>query len=179
MRPYKHKQYIHIRKGGMNTTLSNKKGFTIIEVVLVLAIAGLIFLIVFLALPALQRSQRDTQRRQDASRMLSQLEAYAGNRQGNYPNSQTATNKFVEDYMTVNGQSFADPLQGDNYAVTFKRFSGGTYNAPADAGKMDYIVNAACADGTGTSIIRTGGGDRSIAVVTFLEQGGSYCQDNQ
>jgi prepilin-type N-terminal cleavage/methylation domain-containing protein len=35
-------------------------GFTIIEVVLVLAIAGLIFLIVFLALPALQRSQRDT-----------------------------------------------------------------------------------------------------------------------
>lgn len=33
-----------------------KKGFTIIEVVLVLAIAGLIFLMVFLALPALQRS---------------------------------------------------------------------------------------------------------------------------
>ena len=39
----------------------NKKGFTIIEVVLVLAIAGLIFLMVFLALPALQRSQRDSQ----------------------------------------------------------------------------------------------------------------------
>ncbi|MBP6924997.1 type II secretion system protein [Candidatus Saccharibacteria bacterium] len=30
-----------------------KKGFTIIEVVLVLAIAGLIFLMVFIALPAL------------------------------------------------------------------------------------------------------------------------------
>lgn len=39
------------------------KGFTIIEVVLVLAIAGLIFLAVFLALPALQRNQRDTQRK--------------------------------------------------------------------------------------------------------------------
>ena len=37
----------------------NKKGFTIIEVVLVLAIAGLIFLMVFIALPALQRSQRN------------------------------------------------------------------------------------------------------------------------
>ena len=42
-----------------------KKGFTIIEVVLVLAIAGLIFLMVFLALPNLQRSQKDTQRRDD------------------------------------------------------------------------------------------------------------------
>ena len=41
-------------------TLKNKKGFTIIEVVLVLAVAGLIFLMVFLALPALQRAQRDT-----------------------------------------------------------------------------------------------------------------------
>ena len=39
------------------------KGFTIIEVVLVLAIAGLNFLMVFIALPALQRNQRDTQRK--------------------------------------------------------------------------------------------------------------------
>ena len=42
---------------------SQAEGFTIIEVVLVLAIAGLIFLMVFVALPALQRSQRDTQRK--------------------------------------------------------------------------------------------------------------------
>ena len=46
------------------------KGFTIIEVVLVLAIAGLIFLAVFLALPALQRNQRDTQRKNDMSRLI-------------------------------------------------------------------------------------------------------------
>lgn len=44
---------------------NSKKGFTIIEVVLVLAIGGLIFLMVFIALPALQRSQRDTQRKDD------------------------------------------------------------------------------------------------------------------
>jgi len=51
--------------------LTNKEsGFTIIEVVLVLAIAGLIFLVVFLALPALQRSQRDSQRRTDLGRFI-------------------------------------------------------------------------------------------------------------
>ena len=49
--------------------INSKKGFTIIEVVLVLAIAGLIFLMVFVALPALQRSQRDTARRNDMSRV--------------------------------------------------------------------------------------------------------------
>ena len=35
-------------------------GFTIIEVVIVIAVAGLIFLMVFLAVPTLGRSQRYT-----------------------------------------------------------------------------------------------------------------------
>ena len=56
---------------------SNKdKGFTIIEVVLVLAIAGLIFLTVFLALPALQKSQRDNARRQDVGNVVAALQSY-------------------------------------------------------------------------------------------------------
>ena len=50
-----------------------KQGFTIIEVVLVLAIAGLIFLMVFVAFPALQRNQRDAQRRQDIANFSSNL----------------------------------------------------------------------------------------------------------
>lgn len=43
------------------------RGFTIIEVMIVLAIAGLILLIVFLAVPALQRGSRNTQRKNDAA----------------------------------------------------------------------------------------------------------------
>ena len=57
----------------------NKKGFTIIEVVLVLAIAGLIFLMVFIALPALQRNQRDTQRKNDLNRELTAVRNYQAN----------------------------------------------------------------------------------------------------
>ena len=63
----------------------DKSGFTIIEVVLVLAIAGLIFLMVFIALPALQRSQRDTQRRNDVSRVATALTQYQANHGGNLP----------------------------------------------------------------------------------------------
>jgi len=55
---------------------SSKHGFTIIEVVLVLAIAGLLFLAVFIGLPALQRSQRNTQRRQDVARVASAVTEY-------------------------------------------------------------------------------------------------------
>ena len=58
---------------------NSKQGFTIIEVVLVLAIAGLIFLMVFVALPALQRSQRDTARRNDMSRVDTSLVQYQTN----------------------------------------------------------------------------------------------------
>lgn len=47
-----------------------ESGFTIIEVLIVLAIAGLIMLVVFLAVPALQRNSRNTQYRNEASRLL-------------------------------------------------------------------------------------------------------------
>ena len=59
-----------------------KKGFTIIEVVLVLAIAGLIFLMVFLGLPALQRAQRDTQRKQDVAMVVTALHNWKANNKG-------------------------------------------------------------------------------------------------
>ena len=62
------------------------EGFTIIEVVLVLAIAGLIFLMVFLALPALQRSQRDAQRKRDIAVIRAAVENYRSNNKGVYKN---------------------------------------------------------------------------------------------
>lgn len=49
-----------------NITKSNK-GFTIIEVLIVLAIVGVIMAIIFLAVPALQRNSRNTQRRADVN----------------------------------------------------------------------------------------------------------------
>lgn len=59
--------------------LMKKSGFTIIEVVLVLAIAGLIFLMVFIALPALQRSQRDASRKNDVAMIASAAKNWQSN----------------------------------------------------------------------------------------------------
>lgn len=79
--------------------IKSKKGFTIIEVVLVLAIAGLIFLMVFIALPALQSSQRDTQRRDDMARFSSQLNQYSANNRGKIPSDQKEWNSFLLEYL--------------------------------------------------------------------------------
>ena len=70
-------------------TTNNKKGFTIIEVVLVLAIAGLIFMMVFIALPVLQRAQRDTQRTNDVSRVQAAITQYQSNNRGALPTKST------------------------------------------------------------------------------------------
>ena len=107
--------------------LKTKRGFTIIEVVLVLAIAGLIFMMVFLALPALQRSQRDTQRRDDMSRVASQLQQYQSNNRGAIPTTTAELTSFMTNYLrtgatgsTSSGNDeFLDP-DGEEYTFDLK-----------------------------------------------------------
>ena len=62
---------------------AKQEGFTIIEVMLVLAIAALIFLMVFVALPALQRGQRDTARKNDVQNIAAAVTQYTSNNRGN------------------------------------------------------------------------------------------------
>lgn len=59
-----------------------ESGFTIVEVMIVLAIAGLVILIVFLAVPALQRNSRNTQRNNDVSALLAGVNEYMANNNG-------------------------------------------------------------------------------------------------
>lgn len=70
----------------MNTKLQQRKGFTIIEVVLVLAIAALIILMVFIAWPALQRTQRDQARKSDVALIGSTISTFKSNNRGRLPN---------------------------------------------------------------------------------------------
>jgi prepilin-type N-terminal cleavage/methylation domain-containing protein len=58
------------------------EGFTIIEVLIVLAIAGLIMVIVFIAVPALQRSQRNEARNNDARLVGNAVNECLSNRNG-------------------------------------------------------------------------------------------------
>ena len=71
----------------LNKLKKSNKGFTIIEVMIVLAIAGLILLIVFLAVPALQRSSHNTSRKNDAANISAAIATYETNNSGTLPPS--------------------------------------------------------------------------------------------
>lgn len=161
----------------MRATKEKAKGFTIIEVVLVLAIAGLIFLVVFLALPALQRGQRDQQRKQDLARFISQLVAYQSNNQGLLPTSYSSSSSFVTNYLT-NNQSFSDPSTGSTYTISTPTASA-TADTPA-IGQILVYTSAKCDSGasSGVAALSTTN-NRVVAVVIYQEQGALTCQSNQ
>ena len=96
---------------------NTKQGFTIIEVVLVLAIAGLIFLMVFIAWPALQRSQRDTQRRNDYSMLSTAISNFATNNNGKLANLIPSGNTKTLDAKTYINEAGEDP-DGHAYVLT-------------------------------------------------------------
>jgi prepilin-type N-terminal cleavage/methylation domain-containing protein len=157
--------------------IRKQQGFTIIEVVLVLAIAGLIFLMVFIALPTLQRNQRDTQRRDDLSRFKAQVNQFQANNKGSTPTSFTAApcvsaTGNVVDFVSRYLQNWNDPTNGNAYpiACTLTLFNSAT--AP---GTWYYQQNGKC---SGETIVAASG-TREYAVVMKLEGSGVSCQDNQ
>lgn len=160
---------------------NSKKGFTIIEVVLVLAIAGLIFLMVFIALPTLQRSQKDTRRKSDFARFLSQIQSYQSNNRDALPTNWV---DFVDRYLKVDGDPFADP-DGADYVVEAQECGSGPTVACTGAansmtsflenGHVLHVVTKATCDGE-KAIGSTG--NRKIAILYKLEGGGIYCGNN-
>lgn len=173
----------------MSTKNTKKNGFTIIEVVLVLAIAGLIFLMVFIALPALQRSQRDSARRTEVGAVASAITSYMSNNRNNIP---TAAN--IVQYIT--GEStganqvpelesgikvYVISLSGDNPdlapAVNETRGDAGD-QLTVYADQIKVFFGYKCEDGGALSR----GTSRQSAVAVALESGpavGSiYCQTN-
>lgn len=146
----------------LKNNIKSKKGFTIIEVVLVLAIAGLIFLMVFLALPAMQRSRKDTQRRDQLSDLVAQITQYQANNRNRLPNcesnqgcavnvkdndgtisldestgvkldSSSSWAGFYKNYLITDGDVFEDP-NGNPYSLQIE---------PCDADSGKDCVNKA------------------------------------
>jgi len=119
-------------------TNRKSKGFTIIEVVLVLAIAGLIFMMVFIALPALQRSQRDAQRKSDLTRLNTSLTSYQSNNNGKLPSTVADWNGFVTGYVRTAGDTFVDP-SGTDYIVSTTATLPTTYASTNPVIKVQHL----------------------------------------
>lgn len=165
----------------MNTK-QTVKGFTIIEVVLVLAIAGLIFLMVFVALPALQSGQRDTARKQDIGNVGTAINNYSSANRGKIP----TTSLLAGNTAGTPGGGFLESVSDNVSSVVIT----GTQAAPASPGTKtatDGVVNVYIGTRCGAvnsnnkkQVTVTAGSARQYTMVTLLETGGgqAYCQNS-
>lgn len=158
---------------------TKEKGFTIIEVVLVLAIAGLIFLMVFIALPALQRGQRDTQRQNDMSRLQTAVTNFTSANRGSLPPGSDGWTGFIEEYLTTGGDSFIDPngAPAGSNVDTYQIVDVQVGDDIGEAENTIYAAEEATCDTTDASEV-VDAGSRKIAFRIALEGGGYYCVNN-
>ncbi len=117
--------------------LKSKKAFSIIEVVLVLAVAGLIMLAMFIAIPAMQRSRRNTERKDDMARIMKAVTSYQGNHNGKAPIFFTSTP--AECSTVENAKSSKSCFQLDTNFVTKYVDNHASYSGdePTHAGAGD------------------------------------------
>ncbi len=148
-------------------------GFTIIEVMIVLAIAGLIMAIVFVAIPQLQRNTRNTTRRDVIGRVKTELDNYATNNNGKYPtannNTQTgfaAGGGFPTRYLS--NVSYNDPSTGASMVL-----AAWTSDAALVQGTLSYATGRTCNDEASQAA-----NARNYILMTKLEGGAIYCVDN-
>lgn len=138
----------------------DQKGFTIIEVLIVLAIAGLILLIVFLAVPALQRNSRNTSRRNDVSRILGAVQEVTNNSNG-VVSTTTLTGGASGTVATAAGTL-------GYYDAANLKVENKTAETPT-AEQVFVEIGAACTNGTTLAT----GTARQVAVLFAVETSGT------
>lgn len=178
----------------MKKTIKAKRqeGFTIIEVLIVLAIAGLLMAVVFIAVPQLQRNSRDNARQNMVQRLKTEMETYSGNNQGRYPLDFSACaagnnvgrwcdfyNRYVSGKIDVRDPSTGSDVVAATFSGGFRNGDGAAATLPANAGEVTIARGAKC-DGEGIAASGTANANtKNFALVIGLDRAGTrYCLDN-
>ena len=139
---------------------------------MVLAIAGLIFLVVFEALPGLQASRRDNQRKRNAEEIFSLALEYQSNSGNVLTNAQMVSafaatpSDVFSSYVTAS--AFEDP-SGVAYVAE------STPTNPATEGRFLFDSGRLC-DANNSALTATGASATNMALIMRLERG-FYCID--
>ncbi len=141
--------------------IKSTKGFTIIEALIVLAIIGAIMLILFLAVPALRRNQRNTTRKNDVASLLAAVNEYAANNNGANPAA-------ASDITSISKVSY--------YGTADVALASGAQTA-ITTDTVKIVTGAKC----GASGATVAGSSRQIAAQYMTEVGSTLtatCQDS-
>lgn len=142
--------------------LKKQQGFTLIEVVLVLALAALIIVIVLLALSGAQKARRDTQRKDSAGQILAAVESCASNNNGAYANCSTVAN-------IMGATKYYDPAGKAPGGTAYTAATGIPTTAAGNTGGTVWIALGTCPGVAGGQ----------VAVYMQQETGGqAYCVTN-
>lgn len=163
----------------------NRKGFTIIETSLVLAIAGLILVMVFIALPALQRQQRDTKRKDDTMLFVQAIKKYQQNNRGALPTTSFNRDKDEANSISVGGwENNPELANSSSWARFYNDYLGDDFKGP-DGNKYGFWlfkcganVGAICSPNGNSYDSLTGGNfeDRGTDWFVFTE---AMCEDGK
>lgn len=162
--------------------MKSEKGFTIIEVLIVLAIAGLILVIVFLAVPALQRSQRNNGRQAEASRLASAITNFTANNSGTAPASASDVDSITGDFGAF---KYMTGLTSGSGAVASQKMvagqvsyaSGANTKQAVNADALMIDSSATCGAPSTAGVQTAGGTARQVALIYTTESsGGNYNQ---
>ena len=164
----------------MSKKLSRKEqGFTIIEVLIVLAIASLILLAVFLAVPALQRNSRNTSRKNDIAAVLGAITEFESNNNGAVPTVACGSSgSFTVSTGTCAAQTGTSASFKMGFYTSVPAFVTGTLSART-TDVLQIAKGAKCTAAGGSTA--TGAAARSIAALYTLEKGtglAAACQES-
>ena len=164
---------------GFNWPYRRKNGFTIIEVLIVLAIAGLIMLIVFLAVPALQRNSRNTSYKHEARRILASVTEFGTVNSNALPSTSldscTGTGTSSPGCNTTSSPNDAMKIYQlaaprNITALTIEAATGTTASSITSA---VLRIGAICGtQGAGGAYSTTAGPARAIALIFSVEDSG-------
>ena len=154
-----------------------KRGFTIIEVLIVLAVASLILLIIFIAVPVLQRTSRNHERKVDAEAVVANVSDFTSNNSGISPNSmRTDTNAdgTTNDNVLDLGYSAMCGNSASNYSTVAMAYYnvGGDPNwgqdaGPDSGGSANYGANISCNPVTSVQTPAVIAADNNAAIDLF------------
>lgn len=146
--------------------IKNKRGFTIVETLIVLAIVGAIMLVVFLAVPALQRNSRNTSLKNDVSNLISAISEFSTNHNGKLPTNMDEDGNGNFTFYTTSADSGSVAQINGGTDVNF--FDDGSLNSfPTDFGTINIGTGVKC-DTTGDDPVLTTS-NRSVAAAFLVE----------
>jgi len=149
-------------------SLKNKsKGFTIVELLIVIVIIGILATLVIVTFTGIQKKARDSQRQTDINAVDSHVEAFYA-QYGYYPTlADLQSSSFLSTYLKgLDPEALVDPKAGAIAATTSSTAYG--YTATGASG----CVNTTVSDPTGAST--TNNGCDSFTLTATLESGGTY-----